>query len=212
MRHLPPVDYTGAMTDYDGNTPRLINWNFEPFTAPRPDHTGEMVFTRRWQKLMGGTEVTHDQWFVENEPDQYPILAVFDHWGIPSARQTRVASSLIRWIGTGVGQSFLRDAEKLGQMFAEAGRFSLRKAFAATWAWEVERSPSGDHGAVVRDWLITPETPTIRDYETMEMTCRWLGTKMGQAFITACQRNMEIKNRREMEARSITRSIRSGPL
>jgi hypothetical protein len=205
---------------------RIIEWDFEPLHPARPDITGEVVYSKKWQKLMitpqmrieqevEGLKVKVDQWFVENEPKTFPILKVFPYH-CPDARDTRVASNMICWMGSNAGGIYRQEARKLMEKGLEGPI-----AFLAAWSEMNIRQGMINRGRVPRDSLtasfdkagIDPFNPldfgtratSVRDLETLEQVAMWLGGEAGQKFITSCERNIEIKYDREREEYRSTR-------
>lgn len=209
-----------------------IEWDFEPLHPVRPDITGEVVFSKKWQKLMitqkmrieqevDGLKVKADQWFVENEPRTFPILKVFPYH-YPDARDTRVASNMIAWLGSNSGSIYRENAQKLMDMGLEGN-----VAYLAAWSELNVRAGMVNRGRVPRDSLtvsfekagidfINPfdsgvRATSVRDLETFEQVAMWLGGEDGQAFIQACERNIEIKYDREREQYRAARIAVLGP-
>lgn len=172
---------------------KYVDWVFEPFTPVRPDMP-EAMFVRRWQKLMGGSRKKVDVFFIENESYDYPILKAFQY-GYPSTRDTQVATSVIAFLGTGLGRTFLENAEKLTKIFEAELPFKEETAYLAAWALENDpysprqSYPIGTYS--YRDSLMGNEKLTMRDSYAMDCVMRWLGTKEGQKFLTGCKAELQ---------------------
>lgn len=199
---------------------RIIEWDFEPIHPVRPDMTGEVVFSKKWQKMMitpqmrieqdvDGVKVKADQWFVENESKTFPILKVFPYH-CPDARDTQVATNMVCWLGTNAGSIYRENARNLMEKGIEGPT-----AFLAAWSELNIRQGYINRGRVPRDSLtasfdsagfdfINPfdrgtRATSVRDLETLEQVAMWLGGEGGQKFIQSCERNIEIKHDRERE-------------
>lgn len=211
---------------------RLIEWDFEPLRPVRPDVTGEVVFSKKWQKLMitpqmrveqdvDGLKVKVDQYFVDNEPHTFPILKVFSY-GIPDARDTRVASNMITWLGTNSGSIYRENAQNLMEKGLEG-----EIAYIAAWTDMNIRKAMYNRGTIPRDTLTSTfekagidfmnpfdrgvRATSVRDIETLEQVAAWLGGEDGQAFIKSCERNIGIKYDREREQYRALRIAALGP-
>lgn len=197
-----------------------VEWDFEPLHPVRPDITGEVVFSKKWQKLMitpqmrveqdvEGLKVKVDRYFIDNEPRTFPILRVF-LYGCPNARDTRVASNMISWLGTNSGTIYIENAQNFIQKGLESST-----AFLAAWSDLNVRDPMFNRGRVPRDSLtasfekagfdfLNPfdrgsRATSFRDVETLEQVALWLGGDDGQKFIQSCQNNIQMKYDRERE-------------
>lgn len=183
---------------------RTIKWNFEPFLPYRPDVAAEVVLVKRWQKMMGGVQQKHDLYFVENYPEKYPIIGVLAPY-YPNARDTRITASFMRWLGAGLGQSFLYEGDRLRDQFEKTAGLWPRDAYVAQWAIENRRIRNVNSGRMPRDMVMEPEKMTVRDIEIMERMATWLGEDDGQAFIAGCRHNLKIKRERAHQARAAAR-------
>lgn len=215
----------------------FIEWDFSPYLPVREDVTGEVVFSKKWQKLMItnqmqreqeviGTKVKVDDWFVRNESSAFPILKVLAY-GIPDTHDTRLASNMITWLGTNSGSLYLERAERL----VEQG---LDKKIAYLSAWvdmNIRRGAMIDRNMVPRDGLSQTfqringldmihnplmtyaHIQSARDVETFDQVATWLGKDDGQKFIQSCQANLKIKfDRKEEERRAeLQRRLTASP-
>ena len=190
-----------------------IFWDFTPLRPLREDMTGEVVFTKRWQKLMGGARGVVYRWDQDNaiaSSFHHPFINIVKQAGYPNARDARVATSLVCWLGTNVGTTFLEKADRLADAFAvDSLTASHQRAngYVAAWALENERHHLMNSSLTIRECLLseTLQEPGRRcgwrGAETMELTLRWLGGEAGQAFIAGCRRNIALKREREWAAR-----------
>jgi hypothetical protein len=129
-----------------------------------------------------------DMFFVDNHPDEIPLLQVFG--SIPlSPRATRVASTMIEWLGTPVGQSFLLQAENY---YKKIRNLKRSDAYALLWIQEnsVLRSHSGRED-LAQVFARATDKSAFMDAEVMTQVMLWIGSDRGQDMI---------KNAREMQA------------
>ncbi len=143
-----------SMFDEEAN---IVIWNFAPYTAVREDVIAEVVFVKKWQKLMlpekirgeqemiGDAAIKVDRWFAENEQDAFPILDVLTG-GVPDEHDTRIATNMIRWLGTNDGRAFMYNAEE----YKNAG-IEPEIAYLAAWSKHNIRRRWINHGSVARD-------------------------------------------------------------
>ncbi len=180
---------------------RRLRWVFEPYVPVRPDVAMECIFLRKWQQLMGGASQNNDMWCIENEGGRFAFLELFrDLMHVPGERETRVATSFIRWVGTGNGHGYLHTAERLAAAMDKGG-YSREDAYLAAWALENKRCFNVGYNRVPRGTLMGDETPTTKDFEIMELTARWLGSETGQAFIADAQGAVSARLRADRDAR-----------
>ncbi len=187
----------------------MIVWNFEPYCSVRSDLTAEVVFTKKWQQLMmpkkmvaehgpvDGMRIIIDPWFVDNEPESFPVLEVFKNHGIPNEHDTRIASNFIWWLGTNAGFSYREQVYHIAEKGVEKSQ-----AFLFAWVHDNVRVPIVNHGSVPKDYLAAPFSDASRgtinrNFETLERVALWLGTDAGQMFVQSCDRNISIKRDRE---------------
>jgi hypothetical protein len=172
-----------------------IEWDFTSFTPVRKDVLGEVIVTRHWlaRVCRGTAEICNngrmkvDKYFIDNHPDEFPVLGILARdGGYPEARATRVASSLIRWLGAPMGLCFLDECER---QVAEIADFmgERQKAYLAAWAIWNRPGASGD----VRRYLLHNQNPTVDDWETMDKVIMWLGSDPGQAFLKEYRKELQ---------------------
>ena len=204
------------MTDEDlldeWDTP--IPWLFEPLRPIYEDSIREVVFTKKWQKLMGGHAVEADRFYIYNEPETYPILDIHSRYfrDIPSPRDVRIYSSIVSWLGSRGGENFLHDAQRLKPAFERAAHESsghindYSDAYLAAWARENTRTRICDDGTprkMISNSLkdVFGSEANLRDIQIMDAAVQWLGRPGGQIFLQKCQDNIDLKFERERQAR-----------
>jgi hypothetical protein len=198
--------------DENLNSERTVKWHFEPYFAWREDVPGERVYRDAWRRAMAangvenedrilaGLPVDIDPYWVENEPGSFPIKDILGS-GVPDARDTRLASSVIRWLGCHMGQRFLEEVQKIAAQPYFQGHEGMSRAFLAAWA--IENRP--DRSALNGSFLIAADslqdlaaTVTVKagekgymlsphDMKIFERTMMWLGSPKGQNFIRNAQ-------------------------
>ena len=199
----------GKLFKPTGDTDEIF-WEFTPLRPLRNDVTGEVVFTKQWQKLMGGERGVVYRWDQDNavwNSFSHPFIDIAKQTGYPDVRDARVATSLICWLGTNVGTAFLQQADRMADAFVE-NKLTVTNhranGYVAAWALENERHHNMNSGATLREFLLSETLEEQgrrcgwRDAETMELTLRWLGGEDGQSFIAGCRRNIALKREREM--------------
>lgn len=157
---------------------------------------GETIFVKKWQKLMGGKIRLTDPWFLEHEEFRFPFLSVLNKdYYVPDERDTRNVTSLIRWLGSNVGQSFLDEARQMAIRMNARDDKDRGLAYLAIWA---AKNTESTRVGSIREMLTAPlkdvfgEAACNRDFEMLERTVKWLGTRQGQKFIYRCEE--EIRN------------------
>lgn len=200
----------------------VIEWDFTPYKPVRPEITGEVVYFKKWVKLMlpPHLDALHaptnpdlpspegyfrtDRYFVENpeRENEFPVMNIWRDMGIPNAHDTRIMTNFIVWLGTNSGAEMRGKA----QDFIDKN-IHQKQAYLLAWNLSNIRARHINHGSIPRDALATKfgdasmakspiPKPTMYDIETIENVCLWLGTDQGQDFITACERNRDIKYER----------------
>jgi hypothetical protein len=159
----------------------------------RPAREGEeQVFARRWKELM-----------ESKEPYESGMLCRI-LIGYPYKIDQRVASvvaSMICWLGTNVGNSFLIKGGEIRDKVS-----SFRFPYLAAWgecnarifgmnsrARQIEFL-TRTHADMEKDIF---QEVSVTDLEALEQLCMWLGTDEGQTFIASCE--AEITRRRDLE-------------
>jgi hypothetical protein len=163
----------------------------EPIRTPR-DMTGEQVFARRWKDLME-SKVSFGKGILGIVLMGYPYPI--------GQREAAVAASMICWLGTNIGQSFLT----LGMEIRD--RTSCGN-YAYIAAWGVRNARVFGHGSNARqiEFLVRTHEEmedkvfsevSIRDLEVLDQVALWLGTDGGQNFLKSCEE--EIERRKDLE-------------
>lgn len=189
-----------------GEDIRKIEWDFRPYFPvrkydPETQHFArENIYVRRWQRMMTrhaldpfqeGAVMSEDEWFIDNESRRYPILDIFGGYK-PSAHDTRIASNFILFLGKGLGLSYLDQAEKLSDVFAQA-HMGKGDAYLAQWGLmnaPAHLLPSNTPArydftqSAQKDMFFSPD---YRDIKTLERMAYWCGKDQGQAFIKKCE-------------------------
>lgn len=177
-------------TDY---VMRLAALRHEPRRPPRPYDPGEHIFVQLWRDWLAGGQ----------DPDEYPnqrfrqVLSDLERVEV-SQRDATVAASLLCWLGTNVGQSYLRAAEDLARAMPHRPK---EEAYLARWAIENRRCHWINNGVRtvefllmsqeqvvgvnagwqhVRPWPSEIVEVTVRDLEVADAVAAWLGTAEGR--------------------------------
>lgn len=189
--------------DHEDWAEPAIYWNFTPFNPPRLDRVPERVLLKNWQDMMlpvndPGTyhilengRVKVDPYFVEYEPALFPILEIFNRRGTPNEHDTRVATNVIQWLGTNIGNGYLHMAKR----YADVQAFK-DKAHLLAWADENIRNANyilrerliGDFTAVAAGNV---QKQTLRDVETLELVTLWLDQPAGRQFLDQYHQDTE---------------------
>lgn len=167
----------------------------EPARPPRPSHDGEEAFAAAWKKLMAQPV---EALYGDETPRLGEIL-----WDYPhpvGQREATVCASLICWLGTNCGLSFLQEARRLAAMIR-----SPEKAYLSAWAIENFRVRHVNMGYRTLEHCLSPREEagtfgyvkpielSAADYETAEHLARWLGSVDGQRFLTYCEAETEAR-------------------
>lgn len=161
---------------------------------PARNDIAEQVFSRRWEELAGS-----------REPDQ--LYGCHLHRmliGYPYQIDQRVASvlaSLICWLGTNVGKSFLDTGKRIRENVP-----LIRFPYLAAWGECNARIFGMNSRARQIEFLTRTQADmekdvfqevSVKDLEALEQLCMWLGMDEGLAFVAGCE--AEIERRKELE-------------
>jgi hypothetical protein len=159
---------------------------------PAREDIGEKVFSRRWKELMETEPVaTHPIYYVLRS---YPYVV--------DQRAASVLASMVCWLGTNVGKSFLLLAAEFRDN--TTCRFD---AYLAAWGVQNARKIGLNSCARQLEFLTRTQEDlnngifkdvSIRDLEAVEQLCIWLGGDEGQSFLNGCEE--EIARRKDLEA------------
>ena len=175
----------------DQAKPTLVHDSIRPSRAGFP---GEVAFLSAWQSLMVGAPADGSDPLLEAHSDRW------DGSPAPDQADATVAATLVQWLGTNAGACLIQQARAL-----ESGGLTGPEAYRAAWAVRNARKRWINSGLRTIERLMIPqdaeigfdgepyEAPvlTVRQYETAEHVCAWLGTEAGKAFVTAREREME---------------------
>jgi hypothetical protein len=197
----------------DNRALEAMGWlQFEPAIPVRQNILGEVVYNEHWQALMRRELVDHPDYF-SNTPNAMlaDILRGLPH-GI-NQREATVATTLIVWLGTACGQGFINS----GRRYAERLGCSLEQGYYHAWAAQNVRASWVNHGYRLIELLLAPAHSPMRrprgsfqpelpfacastvpqlttvDHEVCEHVAAWLGTPLGQAFVTEAEREIELR-------------------
>ena len=174
----------------------LVPFLHEPLRPPRDGCVGEAVFAERWKRLMALQ-------LEENSPHSARLAVILSHMAEPlSQRHATVAASFVTWLGTNIGLSFVREAQRLVEQLPH----DPEKAWLAQWTWHNRRLSWMNNGIRSIEYILAPlETFTrdflsslsrlpdlsASDYETVEGIVIWLSTREGSHFLSGCERAIE---------------------
>lgn len=179
------------------NTEDLPPLTHKPMRPPRDGHIGEYVFAEKWEELMNRDDGEYPS-SINLHRILYPMPVKLDQ------RHATVAASMICWLGTNVGLSFLRAAQRL----EDAG---FRNSFVSAWAVENRRIYSVNNNVRTAEHLLATEDhygtrwpwgdyaiirlPELSadDYEVLEHVAHWLGTDDGKRFCEECEAEIKIR-------------------
>jgi hypothetical protein len=161
---------------------------------PARNDIGEQVFSRRWKELME----TKPSGLYATQPINY-VLRGYPY--LVDQRAASVLASMICWLGTNVGKSFLLLAAEFRDKttcrydcyLAAWGVRNARKVGLNSCARQLEfltRTQDDMDKGVFQD-------VSVRDLEAIEQLCIWLGGDEGQAFLAGCEE--EIERRKDLE-------------
>jgi hypothetical protein len=174
-------------------------------TPMRPvrDLLAEQVFASEWLSLMGATLSDFDYDGPENGEQLSHIMQYLP--GPITDRHSKIAASIIVWLGTNCGLAFLMEARRLMNSPTR-----IRYPFLAQWSHENTRHPCVNqnirliehllateyHSDVFSPFGQTPVVPdlSVDDYDAAECLMRWLSTKDGLAFVAECERKIKVQN------------------
>lgn len=158
------------MEDVDPND--IIQHDFRPYMTVRPETVREVVYVKRWQKLMCEFARAAVNAKVDDSGEKYAIdylefdyldngyvyrksyVTIGDVLGyIPNdPHETRIASNVIYWLGTNSGLAFMEKAKGLYTK-ADSNVFSLSDIFTLQFARENNRDRCVNYGYIPLDSL-----------------------------------------------------------
>lgn len=177
----------------DDAQPPIVHDSVFPSRGGMP---GETAFLTAWQDLMAGV-VADDE---EDDPLSGAHSAEWSRNPDYDQDDAAMAATLIQWLGTNAGACMINLARTIAR-----GGLSGPDAFRAAWAvTNARKRASNSDLRSIETMMIPPDAPrrldgtplraprvTPRMYETAEHVCAWLGTREGQDFIAAREREME---------------------
>jgi hypothetical protein len=159
-----------------------MRWfKYEPFVPSRPDVYGEGIFLEHWQRMMR-EPIDHGDG-EENEK----FACIVSPWE-PIAADSAAASSLVCWLGTNCGRSFLDGASRRAKQHSDLERSD---AYLLAWANENRRMPGWNRHRRTLDAILPASCITVRAVEIIEITVRWLGSPDGQRLIDGAEAEIE---------------------
>ncbi len=178
--------------------PEIVIWEFTPFIPLRHDSPIEAIFMKNWLKRVGKEVQTNDVYFIENERNTFPIIKIFGRWGYPDTRATRVATSLINWLGSPIGTGFVEQAQSMFELLNKHRPHEKQNAYIIEWG--IKNSPDG-LGKPLRQHIMGDEQLTLADVKNMEKILHWLGGEDGQNFIQTCLQERDVYFRQQRQVR-----------
>lgn len=174
-------------------TKNLIPLLHEPLVPPRDGIIGEHVYSTTWKRLMVIAPATWD--------DSTMLDVILTQYGSPvGQREASVCASVICWLGTNCGSSFLNSCNKL---VTENVFHDRADAYLAAWAIFNKRRKSINSGVRTIEHCLSTSSVSPRheasgqmrpaldltadDYECIECLIQWLGGTEGQKFIAYCE-------------------------
>ncbi len=161
---------------------------------------------------------------VDDEADDPLLGAHSGRWArrpAPDQADATMAATLVQWLGTNAGACLIHQARAL-----MGSGLSGPEAFVAAWAVRnARRRATSSDLRSIESMMIPPDEPrnldgepyraprvTLRQYETAEHVCAWLGSRAGQDFIAAREREIEAFNAHErLRMREANRTRTSPP-
>jgi hypothetical protein len=163
---------------------RSTNVKHTPFRPARKD-LAEICFLTQWKAL--------------NEESPRLLAGILGRTR-SDVRSARVAASLITWIGSNAGASFIEMAKARIEDFSFA-----EPAYLATWALVNRRQAHVNSGVRAIEIILSPENLfesanshywaqkrasnlaiSLADIDVIESMVSWLSTSHGDAFVSAC--------------------------
>lgn len=177
-------------------------FSHHPVRPVRQDVLGEVVFMEHWLKLMD----THLDFEYDIDPPNQMLKKLL--WDLPeniTDRHSQVSASLIRWLGTNNGRSFLEEADSMSILMR-----SRENGYVAAWALHNRRRISTDYGWRTDEAVLSPsalngekvERPVLSysDAETIETLVGWLGTEKGEEFVVLCRKDIAKRQKIKRDA------------
>ncbi len=182
---------------------KYFEWDFTPYTDVSLHSLAEQIYVKNWQRTMlvgtfeecAGGRVKVDPYFVENFPQEFPVLQIFQHLSGPNKHDTRIASTFIHTLSrNGDGGVVRAEMEKNMDLPTENQR---REKYLQIWAVANYSNPSSNRGLVPRDWITQSyqadsfkKATSVHDIETLEKVVVWLATREGQLFLKTSKNDL----------------------
>jgi hypothetical protein len=154
----------------------------------------EQVFARRWEALMKPSRLPYESSMIARILIGYPYEI--------NQRVASVLASLICWLGTNVGKSFLDTGRQIRENVP-----LIRFPYLAAWGECNARIFGMNSRARQIEFLTRTQDDmdrdvfqevSVKDLEALDQLCIWLGREEGKLFISSCEE--EIERRKELEA------------
>lgn len=171
-----------------------------PSRPPRAGVPSEGIFLRRWQEF----ELRAKEQAYDDESNEFDAVFRHCYWPWSQAMAT-AAASLITWLGTNCGHGFLHECRRMAAEMRDAER-----AYLCAWALENQRLRYINHGLRTIEYLMARQHPivngrffgqvvdwervptvTLEEIDAMESVVCWLATPQGEAFVRACESEIE---------------------
>lgn len=117
---------------------------------------------------------------------------------MPTEREMQVIATVLAWLNSNCGRSFLYEAESMSRLFKNY-RY---KGYVCAWAYEDKRQIGSNHGFTLLEHLLTPsehrdlhrgllcninQFVSVNDHEIVKCLIQWLSTGDGQSYLDLCK-------------------------
>lgn len=161
----------------------------DPCRQPAPDSLGEVVYAEGWR-------------IVRDDNDAHPLQKILFNLGRPSQREAMLAATFITWIGSVVGNEWMRAVS--AAIPEDMPAYHRCSFFMSAWGDFNRRDQRKNRGFRQVELLVANQRDgdgfpvlasdlSARDYEVFDHMALWLGTDMGILFVQQCEAQIAIR-------------------
>lgn len=204
------------MTDYQERIAHLQSLKHRPYRSPRNFDLGEQAFAEMWQQLMLKEYDSSEEEDDVEGLNSYFVDIIFCLRGsfeeVFSQRNATLLASVVTWLGTNCGRSFLHEAEKYKPQFGTL-------SYVVRWSIDNLRLYGLDYNLTILEHVMCDLDTIFRiqqqryvresdnipvfsgmDIEAVNASMLWLGHSNGQQFLKDAQQKIDaIREQKRVE-------------
>lgn len=179
---------------------KLSRLNLSPLFEIAPDNIRPRSYLQTWQNMHGGSAPEYDWYRAESDwPDykaQYratlPILDLTGYiHGPPPERVCQVVTTFVTMLGMQNFESYLTRTSDIvaHQSQATGNGYHMSAEDIYQFEWVKRMTPKAGVGDYQYDWIA--KTLTVSEFTLINQAARWLGTSVGQTFLTTADKDLK---------------------